>query len=68
MARNLFFAAKIASGPNGLDTALHITSASSRALCWGNSHLVALARPSGRASWHDQMLIELNSLDLNREH
>ena len=50
---------------NRLDTALHITVLHhgfyvGEIFIWGG-----LARPNGRASKHDQMFIELNSLDLN---
>jgi hypothetical protein len=50
---------------NRLDTALHITALLHGLYVgvipiWGG-----LARPNGRASWHDQMPIELNSLGLN---
>jgi hypothetical protein len=50
---------------NRLDTALHITVLHHGLYVgvipiWGG-----LARPNGRASWHDQMFIELNSLGLD---
>jgi hypothetical protein len=50
---------------NGLDTALHITVLLHGIYVGAISIWGGLARPNGRASKHDQMSIELNSLDLN---
>ena len=50
---------------NRLDTALHITVLHHGFYVGAISIWGGLARPNGRASKHDQMFIELNSLDLN---
>jgi hypothetical protein len=64
----------VVSGPvgrqvvNRLDTALYITVLRHGLYVgaipiWGGAG--ATKQPNGRASWHDQMSIELNSLNLN---
>jgi hypothetical protein len=50
---------------NRLDTALNITVLHHGFYVGAISIWGGLARPNGRASKHDQMFIELNSLDLD---